>query len=238
MLLIGIFWIGGILNAYASSVSIDEFWEDGAGFFRVTNTGGSDVYAFAVANSSLMPAGYEAVWVDDSWSWAAAVISKETWDSGYNIGYDGEDSGEWFYAVTSDTVQYGSEWYINGDKVTSPSSDSDQWPRNTLWSTLPVFDDKFDTYFGDGYDRAVIYYTSIEADGIVTNNPIENGETIEFGFSADEPGSPFIAFGQDSGIIAQGEAAVVPVPGSVFLLACGLTSLAGLRRKKFNIKDG
>ncbi len=209
--------LGIVENAQAVMAPSVEILEvhnavTGEGYFKVTNNSASDIYAVAVANSSLEDGltGSTGYGIDGYDFWAYAVIDKAIWNGGFDF-----DTG-FMYATTDFTYE---TYNIYGDGSAS-------------WNILPNTTDTFDTYFS-GYDRVIVYFTSFNADGSVFNNPLQaGGETTELFFSAGEAGSPFVVFGKDGLVIASGEATVVPLPGAAILMGIGLMGIVGIRRKQ------
>lgn len=212
-LLISLMMIG--FSSSASAVIIDEYYNSNTqeGYFDVENDGTDSVYAFAVANSTLFEGMSERSGLaGDNSAWAYAVITKEEWDEGF-------DFTRWGWEATTDPNSYGNIEYNDG----SP-----------LWTAIPDTTDTFETYFGTEMDKAIIYYTSINDDGYLRNNPLQPNETNRFDFYAGQLASPYVAFGINGTLVATGSTIdhTVPAPGSIFLFGFGLIGLAGYRRKK------
>lgn len=219
LLIAGLVCFGPSTSVYAGtvlpSVAIDEYYDAEAqnGYFEVTNYQTEGVYAFAVANSYLAPAGAECSAGLYS-AWTSKVVSKDEWDAGYNFGLPD------YWLRATDTFEGITVGYLDG---------SDPWSAGPA---VPDTSNSFETYFGTEYDRAIIYYTSLWADGYTFNNPIQQSETNIFNFSSGEEGSPFVAFNGDGEVMAQGDADVVPLPGALFLMGSGLIALVGFRKKQ------
>ncbi|MCH9698232.1 MAG: VPLPA-CTERM sorting domain-containing protein [Gammaproteobacteria bacterium] len=196
-----------------TSVIVQEDFNGSRGHLTVTNSSAQPIYAFAVGNNDAFQAfGWsgglnrleELIPDELDHRWGASVISRTAWERG-NLGPNGNSFGE---------------------------NATDAWtvPDTTTLS--------WDDLFGSEFTRIVSYWVVGENTPLLDepgtfSSPISTGSSqSHFFFFSQNAFSPFVAFGDNGSIIAQGQTNV-PVPAAFWLFGTAIIALSGVKRQWF-----